>query len=105
VLDHPNVQDCGVIGLPDDKWGERVTAVVQLRPGMPLTGGELTSFVMGRLAVPHSQTRCEIADTGGDLAGFVAVKSRQGTQRGDQAATTRDGVTLAWLTDGIVLVH
>ena len=38
VLEHPDVQDCGVIGLPDDKWGERVTAVVQLRPGHELTG-------------------------------------------------------------------
>ena len=27
------VQDCAVVGLPDDKWGERVTAVVQLQPG------------------------------------------------------------------------
>ena len=36
LLGHPAVQDCAVIGLPDEKWGERVTAVVQLRPGQPL---------------------------------------------------------------------
>jgi acyl-coenzyme A synthetase/AMP-(fatty) acid ligase len=30
-MQHPAIQDCAVIGLPDDKCGERVTAVVQLR--------------------------------------------------------------------------
>ena len=29
----PPSQDCAVVGLPDEKWGERVTAVVQLRAG------------------------------------------------------------------------
>ncbi len=30
---HPHVFDVVVVGVPDDRWGERVTAVVQARPG------------------------------------------------------------------------
>ena len=45
LLAHAAVQDCAVIGLPDEKWGERVTAVVQLRVGATATPPELKAFV------------------------------------------------------------
>jgi acyl-CoA synthetase (AMP-forming)/AMP-acid ligase II len=34
VGSHPCVFDCAVIGLPDEKWGEKVTAIVIRQPGM-----------------------------------------------------------------------
>lgn len=49
LMAHPAVADCAVVGLPDDKWGERVTAVVALRPGSELDPAELTSFVKARI--------------------------------------------------------
>jgi fatty-acyl-CoA synthase len=49
VLAHDAVRDCAVIGLPDDKWGERVTAVVQLRPGAALDAAALIAFVKDRI--------------------------------------------------------
>ena len=60
VLEHPAVQDCGVIGLPDDKWGERVTAVVQLKPGREADVAELTAFVKARVGSVKSPKQLEI---------------------------------------------
>jgi acyl-CoA synthetase (AMP-forming)/AMP-acid ligase II len=37
ILSHPSVLDCAVVGAPHEKWGEAVTAVVELRDGC---GGE-----------------------------------------------------------------
>lgn len=49
VMAHDAVADCAVVGLPDDAWGERVTAVVALRGDVPLSGEELTAFVKARI--------------------------------------------------------
>jgi acyl-CoA synthetase (AMP-forming)/AMP-acid ligase II len=47
---HPAVMDVAVIGVPDDQWGESVKAVVQLRPGVPVTAEELIAFAAARIA-------------------------------------------------------
>ncbi|HZU64306.1 MAG TPA: AMP-binding protein [Novosphingobium sp.] len=47
---HPAVQDCAVFGIPDDKWGEQVTAVVECRAGIaPPPPEELIAFARARL--------------------------------------------------------
>ncbi|MBE8517291.1 long-chain fatty acid--CoA ligase [Amycolatopsis sp. H6(2020)] len=60
VLAHPAVRDCAVVGLPDDKWGERVTAVVQLRPGAELADGELIAFVKDRIGSVKAPKQIEV---------------------------------------------
>ena len=45
----PQVLEAAVVGLPDERWGERVVAVVVLRPGTSLTLDELQTFCRGKL--------------------------------------------------------
>ncbi|TCP45078.1 acyl-CoA synthetase (AMP-forming)/AMP-acid ligase II [Tamaricihabitans halophyticus] len=49
LMAHPAVRDCAVIGLPHEKWGEQVTAVVQFHEGQQLPVPELLSFAKERL--------------------------------------------------------
>ena len=50
LIEHPGVRDALVVGLPDQRWGHRITAVVAPAGGGQLTAGELTAHVGARLA-------------------------------------------------------
>lgn len=49
---HPEVAEVAVVGLPDDKWGEVVGAVLRPTPGTSPNSAELRNFVREHLA-PH----------------------------------------------------
>jgi fatty-acyl-CoA synthase len=47
---HPAVEDALVVGVPDEKWGQSVTGVVQLQAGAAFAEAELRQHVRERLA-------------------------------------------------------
>jgi acyl-CoA synthetase (AMP-forming)/AMP-acid ligase II len=60
LLQHPAIQDSAVVGLPDDKWGERVVAVLQLAPGQTLAPEEAQAFVKARLGSVKAPKQVEV---------------------------------------------
>jgi malonyl-CoA/methylmalonyl-CoA synthetase len=60
LLEHPSIRECAVIGLPDDTWGEAVTAVVVLQTDSTLELPALREWCKGRLSVYKIPQRLKV---------------------------------------------
>jgi fatty-acyl-CoA synthase len=59
---HPAVASVAVIGIPDDKWGEAVHAVIVTRAGVSIGASELAVFVKDRKGPVHAPKTVDFVD-------------------------------------------
>jgi long-chain acyl-CoA synthetase len=65
LIGHPAVGDVGVVGVPDDDWGEIVVAVVEPQPGVEpseVLAGELVEWCRDRIAHYKCPRRVEFTE-------------------------------------------
>ena len=62
LFQHPAVLETAVIGVPDEKWGETIKALVVLRPGQAASERDLIEFCRGRMAHFKCPTSIEFRD-------------------------------------------
>ncbi|MDQ6838727.1 MAG: AMP-binding protein [Actinomycetota bacterium] len=63
VFSHPKVAEVAVIGIPDDKWGELVTALITVSPGEELSTEEIVAHCRTLLAGYKCPKQVEFRDT------------------------------------------
>ena len=62
LIEHPAVVDAAVVGLPDDTWGERVAAAVEVLPGASVSSQDLIDHCRSVLAHYKCPRRIELVD-------------------------------------------
>ncbi|WP_405621867.1 acyl-CoA synthetase [Streptomyces sp. NBC_00076] len=76
LLSHPDIVECAVIGVPDDKWGEVPRAVVVPRADSSLDPDEVLAALAGRLAKYKIPKSVVLADELPRTASGKLLKSR-----------------------------
>lgn len=62
IFSHPGVEEVAVIGVPDEKWGETIKALVVAKPGVEVTEADIIAVCKQRLAGYKAPTTVEFRD-------------------------------------------
>jgi acyl-CoA synthetase (AMP-forming)/AMP-acid ligase II len=63
LYQHPAVAEVAVIGVPDERWGETVKALIVLKPGVEATEADIIAFTRDRMAHYKCPTSVEMRDS------------------------------------------
>ncbi|WP_421120479.1 acyl-CoA synthetase [Aquihabitans daechungensis] len=88
---HEDVRDAVAVGLPDEKFGEAITAVVELAPGTGLDEAALIAHVKGKLASYKAPKRAVAIDTIGRAPNGKVDYKRLKKYAADQLDVALDG--------------
>jgi long-chain acyl-CoA synthetase len=77
LAQHPAVMQCAVIGIPDERWGEAVHAIIVRKPGMPLDPSEVILFCKSKIAHYKCPRSVEVRDEPLPLSGAGKVLKRE----------------------------
>ena len=70
---HPQVAEVAVVGMPNDKWGEEVAAIIRPAAGNPPTREDLITYMRQHLA-PHKTPRLWFVVEGFPLTGSGKIQ-------------------------------
>ncbi|MCW5703603.1 MAG: long-chain fatty acid--CoA ligase [Bradyrhizobium sp.] len=77
LAQHPAVAQCAVIGIPSERWGEQVHAIVVAKPGAKATPEELMEFCKTLIAGYKCPRSVEVTETPMPLSGAGKILKRE----------------------------
>ena len=77
VTQHPAVAQCAVIGIPNERWGEQVHAVVVTKSGAKVSADELIEFCKTLIAGYKCPRSVEVSENALPLSGAGKVLKRE----------------------------
>ncbi|HEX6311367.1 MAG TPA: AMP-binding protein [Acidimicrobiia bacterium] len=77
IASHPAVEQVAVIGVPDEKWGEAVHAVIVRSEGVEVSGDEICAWARERIAGYKVPKSVEFRDEPLPLSGAMKILKRE----------------------------